>query len=218
MCINPLMSPKLALQIKADAFPARSPAMDGAGKGRKGKGRCPEEPSPRADPQLSRKKRTLKESGGTQERSGSASKDKLPAKKASKIKHSEVSAKAPATRKQAAVERSSKLAKKMSLKEKRAPKRQLEKVRLPVRKGKENTSRRAVLPPGHEELAKSPRQKPLGESSTRSQKMANKKPGAGKTLTRSMKKMQESSGAQGKRKLRAKVDCSHSKRSRLDTK
>ncbi|XP_040419032.1 ligand-dependent corepressor isoform X2 [Cygnus olor] len=218
VCINPLMSPKLALQIKADAFPARSPAVDGAGKGRKGKGRCQEEPSPRADPQLSRKKRTLKESGGTQERSGSASKDKLPAKKAGKIKHSEVSAKAPATRKQTAMERSSKLAKKMSLKEKRAPKRQLEKVRLPVRKGKENTSRRAVLPPSHEELAKSPRQKPLGESSTRSQKMANKKPGGGKTLTRSMKKMQESSGAQGKRKLRAKVDCSHSKRSRLDTK
>uniref|UniRef100_A0A8B9BSE3 Ligand dependent nuclear receptor corepressor n=1 Tax=Anser brachyrhynchus TaxID=132585 RepID=A0A8B9BSE3_9AVES len=218
VCINPLMSPKLALQIKADAFPARSPAVDGAGKGRKGKGRCQEEPSPRADPQLSKKKRTLKESGGTQERSGSASKDKLPAKKAGKIKHSEVSAKAPATRKQTAMERSSKLAKKMSLKEKRAPKRQLEKVRLPVRKGKENTSRRAVLPPSHEELAKSPRQKPLGESSTRSQKMANKKPGGAKTLTRSMKKMQESSGAQGKRKLRAKVDCSHSKRSRLDTK
>ncbi|XP_009321570.1 PREDICTED: uncharacterized protein C10orf12 homolog [Pygoscelis adeliae] len=168
VCINPLMSPKLALQIKADAFPAKSPSVDGAGKGRKGK---------------SRKKRTLKESGSTQERSGSATKDKLPAKKASKIKHSE-----------------------------------LEKVRLPMRKGKENTSRRAVLPPGHEELAKSPKQKPLGESSTRSQKMANKKPSGGKTLTRSMKKMQESSGSQGKRKLRAKMDCSHSKRSRLDPK
>ncbi|XP_010187890.1 PREDICTED: uncharacterized protein C10orf12 homolog [Mesitornis unicolor] len=162
------------------------------------------------------KKRMLKESGSTQERSSSSAKDKLPAKKASKIK--EVSAKAPATRKQAAVERSNKLARKMSLKEKRAPKRQLEKVRLPMRKGKENTSRRAVLPPSHEELAKSPKQRPLGESSTRSQKMVNKKPSSGKTLTRSMKKMQESSGSQGKRKLRAKVDCSHSKRSRLDPK
>ncbi|KFW08956.1 Uncharacterized protein C10orf12, partial [Fulmarus glacialis] len=219
VCINPLMSPKLALQIKADAFPAKSPSVDGTGKGRKGKSRSHEEPSPKADLQLSRrKKRTLKESGSTQERSGSSTKDKLPAKKASKIKHSEVSAKAPATRKQAAMERSNKLARKMSLKEKRAPKRQLEKVRLPMRKGKENTSRRAVLPPGHEELAKSPKQKPLGESSTRSQKMANKKPSGGKTLTRSMKKMQESSGSQGKRKLRAKVDCSHSKRSRLDPK
>ncbi|XP_075010949.1 uncharacterized protein LOC142084320 [Calonectris borealis] len=218
VCINPLMSPKLALQIKADAFPAKSPSVDGTGKGRKGKSRSHEDPSPKADLQLSRKKRTLKESGSTQERSGSSTKDKLPAKKASKIKHSEVSAKAPATRKQAAMERSNKLARKMSLKEKRAPKRQLEKVRLPMRKGKENTSRRAVLPPGHEELAKSPKQKPLGESSTRSQKMANKKPSGGKTLTRSMKKMQESSGSQGKRKLRAKVDCSHSKRSRLDPK
>ncbi|KAM6203843.1 uncharacterized protein WM294_005412 [Sarcoramphus papa] len=218
VCINPLMSPKLALQIKADAFPAKSPSVDGTGKGRKGKSRSQEDPSPKADLQLSRKKRTLKESGSTQERSSSSTKDKLPAKKASKIKHLEVSAKAPATRKQAAMERSNKLARKMSLKEKRAPKRQLEKVRLPMRKGKENTSRRAVLPPGHEELAKSPKQKPLGESSTRSQKMANKKPSGGKTLTRSMKKMQESSGSQGKRKLRAKVDCSHSKRSRLDPK
>ncbi|XP_069652887.1 ligand-dependent corepressor isoform X3 [Haliaeetus albicilla] len=218
VCINPLMSPKLALQIKADAFPAKSPSVDGTGKGRKGKSRSQEDLSPKADLQLSRKKRTLKESGSTQERSSSSTKDKLPAKKASKIKHSEVSTKAPATRKQAAMERSNKLARKMSLKEKRVPKRQLEKVRLPMRKGKENTSRRAVLPPGHEELAKSPKQKPLGESSTRSQKMANKKPSGGKTLTRSMRKMQESSGSQGKRKLRAKVDCSHSKRSRLDTK
>ncbi|XP_075614235.1 ligand-dependent corepressor isoform X3 [Balearica regulorum gibbericeps] len=218
VCINPLMSPKLALQIKADAFPAKSPSVDGMGKGRKGKGRSQEDPLPKADLQLSRKKRTLKESGSTQERSGSSTKDKLPAKKASKIKHSEISTKAPATRKQTAMERSNKLARKMSLKEKRAPKRQLGKVRLPMRKGKENTSRRAVLPPGHEELAKSPKQKPLGESSTRSQKMANKKPSGGKTLTRSMKKMQESSGSQGKRKLRAKVDCSHSKRSRLDPK
>ncbi|XP_062466439.1 ligand-dependent corepressor isoform X2 [Pezoporus occidentalis] len=218
VCINPLMSPKLALQVKADAFPAKSPSVDGTGKGRKGKSRSQEDSSPKADLQLSRKKRMLKESGSTQERSGSSTKDKLPAKKASKIKHSEVSTKAPATRKQAAMERSNKLARKMSLKEKRAPKRQLEKVRLPMRKGKENTSRRAVLLTGHEEMAKSPKQKPLGESSTRSQKMANKKPSSGKTLTRSMKKMQESSGSQGKRKLRAKVDCSHSKRSRLDPK
>ncbi|KAM4668101.1 ligand-dependent corepressor isoform 4-T5 [Amazona ochrocephala] len=218
VCINPLMSPKLALQVKADAFPAKSPSVDGTGKGRKGKSRSQEDPSPKADLQLSRKKRMLKESGSAQERSGSSTKDKLPAKKASKIKHSEVSTKAPATRKQAAMERSNKLARKMSLKEKRAPKRQLEKVRLPMRKGKENTSRQAVLLTGHEEMAKSPKQKPLGESSTRSQKMANKKPSGGKTLTRSMKKMQESSGSQGKRKLRAKVDCSHSKRSRLDPK
>ncbi|XP_064000636.1 ligand-dependent corepressor isoform X2 [Pogoniulus pusillus] len=218
LCINPLMSPKLAMQIKADAFPAKCPSVDGTGKGRKGKNKTQDDPSPKADLQLSRKKRMLKESGSTQERSGSSTKDKLPAKKASKIKHLEVNAKAPATRKQAAIERSNKLARKISLKEKRAPKKQLKKVRLPMRKGKENTSRRALLPPSHEELAKSPKQKPLGESSTRSQKMANKKPGGGKALTRSMKKIQESSGSQGKRKLRAKVDCSHSKRSRLDPK
>ena len=138
------------------------------------------------------------------------------AKKAGKIKHSEVGTKAPATRKQ--VERSSKLAKKMSSKEKRPPKRQLEKVRLPVRKGKENTSRRAAPPPGHEELSPSPRHRPLGESSTRAQKMANKKAGGGKALPRAVRKGQEGSSSQGKRKLRAKGDCSHSKRSRLDAK
>ncbi|XP_071419275.1 ligand-dependent corepressor isoform X2 [Pithys albifrons albifrons] len=218
VCINPLMSPKLALQIKAATFPAKSPSVDGTGKGRKGKSKSQEDPLPKVDLQLSKKKKMLKESGSTQERSNSSTKDKLPAKKASKIKHSEVSAKAPTTRKQAAMERSNKLARKMSFKEKRVPKRQLEKARLPVRKGKENTSRRAVLPHSHEELSKSPKQKPLGESSTRSQKMANKKHSSGKTLTRSMKKMQENNVSQGKRKLRAKVDCSHSKRSRLDMK
>lgn len=218
VCINPLMSPKLALQIKAAAFPAKSPSVDGTGKGRKGKSRSQEEPLPKVDLQLSKKKKMLKESGSTQERSSSSTKDKLSVKKAGKIKHSEVSVKSPATRKQTAVERSNKLARKMSLKEKKVPKKQLEKIRLPMRKGKENTSRRAVLPPSHEELSKSPKQKPLGESSTRSQKMANKKHSSGKTLTRSMKKMQENSVSQGKRKLRAKVDCSHSKRSRLDPK
>ncbi|XP_066047175.1 ligand-dependent corepressor isoform X1 [Chamaea fasciata] len=218
VCINPLMSPKLALQIKAAAFPSKSPSVDGMGKGRKGKSKSQEDPLPKVDLQLSKKKKMLKESGSTQERSSSSTKDKLPAKKASKIKHSEVSAKSPATRKQTAMEKSNKLARKMSLKEKRVPKKQLEKMRLPVRKGKENTSRRAMLPPSHEELSKSPKQKPLEESSTRSQKMANKKHSSGKTLTRSMKKMQENSVSQGKRKLRAKVDCSHSKRSRLDPK
>uniref|UniRef100_A0A8U7MML6 Ligand dependent nuclear receptor corepressor n=1 Tax=Corvus moneduloides TaxID=1196302 RepID=A0A8U7MML6_CORMO len=218
VCINPLMSPKLALQIKAAAFPAKSPSVDGTGKGRKGKSRSQEDSLPKVDLQLSKKKKMLKESRSTQERSSSSTKDKLPAKKATKIKHSEVSAKAPATRKQAAMERSNKLARKMSLKEKKVPKKQLEKMRLPIRKGKENTSRRAVLPPSHEELSKCPKQKPLGESSTRSQKMANKKHSSGKTLTRSMKKMQENNVSQGKRKLRAKVDCSHSKRSRLDPK
>ncbi|XP_052532633.1 ligand-dependent corepressor isoform X3 [Tympanuchus pallidicinctus] len=215
LCINPLMSPKLALQIKADAFPTKSPSADGAGKGRKGKSKGQEEPSPRAE-QLSRKKRTLKESEATQERAASSGKDKVPAKKAGKIKHSEAGTRAPATRKQ--VERSSKLAKKVSSKEKRAPKRQPEKVRLPVRKGKENTSRRAAPPPGHEELGPSARHRPLGESSTRAQKMANKKAGGGKALPRAVRRGQEGSSSQGKRKLRAKGDCSHSKRSRLDAK
>ncbi|XP_039337819.1 uncharacterized protein LOC120369015 [Mauremys reevesii] len=218
VCINPLMSPKLALQVKADVFPAKSMRAEAAVKGRKGKSRSQEDSLPKADPQPGRKKRTLREGSAVPEPSHSSSKDRLPAKKGSKVKHSEGPPKAPATRKQAAMERSSKLEKKVSLKEKRVPKRQLGKGRLPIPKVRENPTKRAAAPPSQEGLTKSAKPKPAGEPSTRSQKAADKKPSSGKTLTRSMKKIQESSTSQGKRKLRAKVDCSHSKRTRLDAK
>ncbi|XP_044880548.1 uncharacterized protein LOC123374544 [Mauremys mutica] len=218
VCINPLMSPKLALQVKADVFPAKSMRAEAAVKGRKGKSRSQEDSLPKADPQPGRKKRTLQEGSAVPEPSHSSSKDRLPAKKGSKVKHSEGPPKAPATRKQAAMERSSKLEKKVSSKEKRVPKRQLGKGRLPIPKVRENPTKRAAAPPSQEGLTKSAKPKPAGEPSTRSQKAANKKPSSGKTLTRSMKKIQESSTSQGKRKLRAKVDCSHSKRTRLDAK
>ncbi|XP_026506654.1 ligand-dependent corepressor isoform X2 [Terrapene carolina triunguis] len=218
VCINPLMSPKLALQVKADVFPAKSMRAEAAVKGRKGKSRFPEDSLPRADPQPGRKKRTLRESSTVPEPSRSSSKDRLPAKKGSKGKHSEVPPKAPATRKQAAMERSSKLEKKVSSKEKRVPKRQLGKGRPPLPKVKENPAQRAAPPPSRDGLTKSAKPKPAAEPSPRSQKAADKKSSSGKTLTRSMKKIQESSTSQGKRKLRAKVDCSHSKRTRLDAK
>uniref|UniRef100_A0A8C0HDB3 Ligand dependent nuclear receptor corepressor n=1 Tax=Chelonoidis abingdonii TaxID=106734 RepID=A0A8C0HDB3_CHEAB len=218
VCINPLMSPKLALQVKADVFPAKSVQAEAAVKGRKGKSRSQEDSLPKADPQPGRKKRTLRESGAVPEPSHSSSKDRLPAKKGSKVKHFEVPPKAPATRKQAAMERSSKLEKKVSSKEKRVPKRQFGKGRLPIPKVRENPTKRAAALPSQEGLTKSAKLKPTGESSARSQKADDKKPSSGKTLTRSMKKIQESSTSQGKRKLRAKVDCSHSKRTRLDAK
>ncbi|XP_053891608.1 ligand-dependent corepressor isoform X2 [Malaclemys terrapin pileata] len=218
VCINPLMSPKLALQVKADVFPAKSVRAEAAVKGRKGKIRSQEDSLPRADPQPGRKKRTLRESSTVPEPSRSSSTDRLPAKKGSKGKHSEVPPKAPATRKQAVLERSSKLEKKVSSKEKRVPKRHLGKGRLPLPKVRENPAQRAAPPPSRDGLTKSAKPKPAGEPSTRSQKAADKKPSSGKTLTRSMKKIQESSTSQGKRKLRAKVDCSHSKRTRLDAK
>lgn len=215
VCINPLMSPKLALQVKADAFPKPAPAYR-ALKGRKGKGQPADDPPAKADPQLGRKKKPPSEGSAAQERPGSSARDRLPAKKAGKAKHVEIPTKAPATRKQAAAERSNKLEKKGPPKEKRALKRPLAKSRLSAHKGKENASRRAA--PGHEGLARSPKQGPGGEPSTRSQKGSCKKPSGGKTLTRAMKKSQEGAGSQGKRKLRAKGDCSHSKRTRLDTK
>uniref|UniRef100_A0A8C3SUN3 Ligand dependent nuclear receptor corepressor n=1 Tax=Chelydra serpentina TaxID=8475 RepID=A0A8C3SUN3_CHESE len=218
VCINPLMSPKLALQVKADVFPAKAVPAEAATKGRKGQSRSQEDSLPKADPQPGRKKRTLRESSTEPEPSRSSSKDRLPAKKGNKVKHSEIPPKAPATRKQAALERSNKLKKKVSLKEKRAPKRQPGKGRLPIPKVKENPAKRAAPLPRQEGLTKSAKPKPVGETSTRSQKAADKKPSSGKTLTRSMKKIQESSTSQGKRKLRAKVDCSHSKRTRLDAK
>ncbi|CAM5130384.1 unnamed protein product [Eretmochelys imbricata] len=216
VCINPLMSPKLALQVKADVFPAKSMRAEAAVKGRKGKSRSQEDSLPKADPQSGRKKRTLREKSTVPELSRSSSKDRLPAKKGSKVKHSEVPPKTPATRKQAAMERSNKLEKKVSSKEKRVPKRQLGKGRLPIPKVKENPVKRAAAPPSQEGLTKSAKPKLRGEPSTRSQKAAEQKPSGGKTLTRSMKKIQESSTSQGKRKLRAKVDCAHSKRTRLD--
>ncbi|XP_019411280.1 PREDICTED: uncharacterized protein C10orf12 [Crocodylus porosus] len=217
VCINPLMSPKLALQVKADAFPKPAPAYR-ALKGRKAKGQPADDTPAKADPQLGRKKKPPSEGSGAQERPGSSGRDRLPAKKASKAKHVEMPAKAPSTRKQAAAERSNKLEKKGLPKEKRALKRPLAKSRLSAHKGKENTSRRAAPAPGHEGLARSPKQLPAGEPSTRSQKGSSKKPSGGKTLTRAMKKSQEGAGSQGKRKLRAKGDCSQSKRTRLDTK
>ncbi|KAM9132766.1 uncharacterized protein ACDP82_008846 [Pangshura tecta] len=218
VCINPLMSPKLALQVKADVFPAKSMRAEAAVKGRKGKSRSQEDSLPKAEPQPGRKKRTLREGSAVPEPSHSSSKERLPAKKGSKVKHSEGPPKAPATRKQAAMERSSKLEKEVSLKQKRVPKRQLGKGRLPIPKVRENPTKRAAAPPSQEGLTKSAKPKAAGEPSTRSQKAADKKPSSGKTLTRSMKKIQESSTSQGKRKLRANVDCSHSKRTRLDAK
>uniref|UniRef100_A0A8C8R8B9 Ligand dependent nuclear receptor corepressor n=1 Tax=Pelusios castaneus TaxID=367368 RepID=A0A8C8R8B9_9SAUR len=218
VCINPLMSPKLALQVKADVFPAKSLPVEAAAKGRKGKSRSQQDFLPKADPQPGRRKRLLRESSRARERSRSSSADRLPGKRGSQVSHSQVPTKAPPTRKQAAMARSKKLHKKGSLKEKRISTRQLGKGRVPIQKVKENPTKRAAPPASQEGLPKSPKPKPAGEPSSRSQKAADKKPSSGKTLTRSMKRIQESSPSQGKRKLRAEVDCSHSKRRRVDAK
>ncbi|XP_075790598.1 uncharacterized protein LOC102449756 [Pelodiscus sinensis] len=209
VCINPLMSPKLALQVKADVFPAKPAPAEAAAKGRKGKSRPQEGAPPKAAPRPGRK-RTLRESSGVPGPSPSSSRDRPPAPKGSK-------AKAPAPRKQAAVGRSQPPERRGSVGERRAPGRQLGKGRLPLPKVKGPPPKRAAPPPSHEGPSKSPKAKPGAAPSARSHRAAEK-PSGGKALTRSMKKVQESSAPQGKRKSRAKGDSAHSKRPRPDAK
>uniref|UniRef100_A0A8B9Z9M2 Ligand dependent nuclear receptor corepressor n=1 Tax=Anas platyrhynchos TaxID=8839 RepID=A0A8B9Z9M2_ANAPL len=155
VCINPLMSPKLALQIKADAFPGSIPGDGLEQEGEEGEGQVPGGALAPGRPCSSRREPRK----GSWRRCGS-----------------------------------------------------------PCGRARRTRAGGPCCPPATRSWPSPRGRSPSGNPRQRSQKMANKKPGAGKTLTRSMKKMQESSGAQGKRKLRAKVDCSHSKRSRLDTK
>ncbi|XP_039767540.1 ligand-dependent corepressor isoform X2 [Ornithorhynchus anatinus] len=214
VCINPLMSPKLALQVNADGFPVKSGPADGS-RGRKGKAQA--EGPPKVDLPPGKKKKS--EENHPRERSASSTKDRLPAKKTNKTKGAAAPARAPTTRKRAALEKITKLAKKASPKERKAKKGSKKppgKSAPPVRKGKESPNKK---PSPREPLPKSPKSKgAAGEPSHRSQKASDRRAGSGKSQTRSVKKTQESSGAQRKRKLRAKLDCSHNKRRRLDTK
>lgn len=209
VCINPLMSPKHALQVGADGFPVKPKSTDGA-KGRKGKPTS--EILPKAEVQ-NKRKRT--EGGSTQDR-----KDKGPAMKASKEKHIDGSTKTPAARKPAARDRVSQLPRKASLKENKVkiPKKSSGKSCPPSRKEKENTNKRPAQPAASETVRKPAKQKGASGSSSRPQKAANRKQSSGKARARPLTKTPENSAAQRKRKLKAKLDSSHSKRRRLDTK
>ncbi|XP_062957872.1 ligand-dependent corepressor isoform X1 [Cynocephalus volans] len=210
VCINPLMSPKLALQVDADGFPVKSKSAEGM-KGRKGKQTS--EMLPKAEVQ-NKRKRT--EGSSTQD-----SKDKGPAMKASKEKHVDGSTKTPSAKKPAARDKISQLPKKMSLKENKVkiPKKSPGKSYPPSRKEKENTNKRPTTQPTTlETLTKPTKQKGAGESSSRPQKATNRKQSSGKTRARSLTKNPENSTAQRKRKPKAKPDSSHSKRRRLDAK
>ncbi|XP_014723971.1 ligand-dependent corepressor isoform X2 [Equus asinus] len=208
VCINPLMSPKLALQVDADGFPIKPKSTDGM-KGRKGKQMS--EILPKTEVQ-NKRKRT--EGGSTQDR-----KDKGPAMKASKEKHIDGSTKTPAAKKPTAKDRISQLPRK-SLKENKVkiPKKSPGKSCPPSRKEKENTNKRSTQPTASETVTKPAKQKGAGESSSRPQKAANRKQSSGKTRARPLTKTPENSAAQRKRKLKAKLDSSHSKRRRLDAK
>lgn len=209
VCINPLMSPKLALQVGADGFPIKPKSPD-ATKARKGK-QVPEV-LPKAEVQ---NKRRRTEGGSTQDR-----KDKGPAVRASRERHVDGSTRISAAKKPAARDRNSQLPKKTSSKENKVkiPKKSPGKSCPPSRKEKENANKRPTQPSASDPVTKSAKQKGAGESSSRPQKATNRKQSSGKTRARPSTKTPENSAAQRKRKRKAKLDSSHSKRRRLDAK
>ncbi|XP_012578917.1 PREDICTED: uncharacterized protein C10orf12 homolog [Condylura cristata] len=208
VCINPLMSPKLALQVNADGFPVKPKNIDGM-KGRKGK--QPPKTLPKTDVQ-NKRKRT--EGSSTQDR-----RDKASAPKASREKHSDAPSRVPAAKKPAARDKVSPPPKKPSLKEKaKVPKKPSGKSCLPSRKEKENANKKPTQPTTLETAAKPLKPKGSSESSSRSQKATSRRQSSGKTRARPLTKTPENSASQRKRKLKAKLDPSHSKRRRLDAK
>ncbi|XP_060048872.1 uncharacterized protein LOC103124682 isoform X3 [Erinaceus europaeus] len=209
VCINPLMSPKHALQVDADGFPIKS--TDGT-KGRKGKQMS--ETSSKVEVQNKRKR---PEGSSTQDK-----KDKGPATKASKEKLTDASTKTPAAKKPAAKDKASQLSRKTSSKENKVknPKKPSGKNCPPSRKEreKENANKRPTNLATLETVMKPAKQKGTGESSSRPQKATNRKQSSGKSRARPLTKTPENTAPQRKRKLKAKLDSSHSKRRRLDTK
>ncbi|XP_069877418.1 serine-rich adhesin for platelets isoform X1 [Dipodomys merriami] len=208
VCINPLMSPKLALQVGADGFPVKSKNAKGV-KRRKGKQR----PEVLLKAEGQNKRRRI-EGGSTQD-----SKDRGLVSKAKRVDGAtRITAKRPAAK-----NKNSQLPKKMSSKENKTkiPKKTPRKSFLSSRKEKENTNKRRTQPTGSSEAlkpSKSTRQRGSGESPSRPQKASNRKPNSGKTRARPLTKRPENNATQRKRKLKAKPDFSHSKRRRVDAK
>ncbi|XP_035882979.1 ligand-dependent corepressor isoform X2 [Phyllostomus discolor] len=208
VCINPLMSPKFALQVDANGFPIKPKRTDRA----KRKGRQTPEILAKAEVQ-NKRKRT--EGGSTQDR-----KDKGAAVKAGREKHTDGATRTPAAKKPAARDRVSQLPKKTSSKENKVKnlKKPSGKNCPPSRKEKESTNKRPTQPTASETVTRPAKQKGASEPSSRPQKATNRKQSSGKARARPPAKTPESSAAQRKRKLKAKLDSSHSKRRRLDAK
>lgn len=209
VCINPLMSPKFALQVDANGFPIKPKSADRT-KGRKGKQTS--EVLAKAEVQNKRKR---PEGGSTQDR-----KDKGAAVKASREKHMDGATKTPAAKKPAARDRVGQLPRKTTLKENKVRnlKKSSGKNCPPSRKEKESTNKRPTQPTTSETVTRPAKQRGASESSSRQQKATNRKQGSGKARARPSTKTPENSAAQRKRKLKAKLDSSHSKRRRLDAK
>ncbi|GAB1302413.1 Ligand-dependent corepressor [Apodemus speciosus] len=202
VCINPLMSPKLALRVGADGFPV-NPKRAERSKGRRGK------PTPETPLKVEgQNKRKRAEGSGTQDGG-----DKGPATKASR---------GLSAKKLAAKDRANQLSRKMTLKE--------NKVRVcrkgpgrscpSSRKEKENANRRPGHPAASEALTKPSKQRGAREASSKPPKARrrNRKLSSGRGRARPLAKSPENRTAPRKRKLKAKLDSSQGKRRRLEAK
>uniref|UniRef100_A0A6J0THK9 Ligand-dependent corepressor isoform X1 n=2 Tax=Pogona vitticeps TaxID=103695 RepID=A0A6J0THK9_9SAUR len=214
LCIKSPVSAKLAQSVKAIPLPAKSKLVERGGKGKKGKDRSQEDISSKGNLQQNRKKTPNESSNRLQGQLSLSSKEKVPVKKNSKTKHVGTTT----TKKQMAVERSNKLASQSEKVKKLADSQPGKRKSTTSQKGKGSTHQKSPLPSRSEGSAKPLKQKAVHDSSSRSLKVTPKKAAGGKALTRSVKRIQESNKAQGKKKLRAKEDCPPRKRRRLDTK
>ncbi|XP_063163869.1 ligand-dependent corepressor [Candoia aspera] len=209
MCIKPLMSPKLAQQVKAIQLPTKSTLVEKGGKGRKGKGRLQEDSSSKGSLQQSKKK-TPNESIRTPAlgQLSPSSKERTSLKKVSKVKQ----VGAPATRKQTAAGRNNKHTP-QNEKAKKLIDSRPGKKKTAAHMGKASTSQKASLLSKQRGLMRPLKQKMVRDPPSQSLKKASSE----KALTKSAKRIQENK-TQSKRKLRAKKDSSPSKRRRLDAK
>ncbi|KAM7330201.1 hypothetical protein ACRRTK_011814 [Alexandromys fortis] len=203
VCINPLMSPKLALQVGADGFPVNPKRAEGS-KGRRGK-QMPETLI-KVEGQNKRKRA---DSYGTRD-----DKDKGPATKASR---------ALSAKKLAAKDRVGQLSRKMTLKENkvRICKKAPGKSCPPSRKEREDANKRSSHPAAaSDSLTKPAKQRGTGEASSKPPKAGrrSRKLSSGRGRARPLTKSPENRAAQRKRKLKAKLDSSQGKRRRLDAK
>nr|XP_060624220.1 ligand-dependent corepressor isoform X1 [Anolis sagrei ordinatus] len=210
LSIKPLMSPKLAQQVKASSLPTKSNLAEKGKKVRKGKDRSQEVTLSKGNFQQSKKK-ALNESSKPQ---SSSSKESIPLKKGSKLKHVE----SPTTKRQPAMKKNSKLAS-QNEKTKKLIDLRPGKGKSTTQKAKVNSSQKVTPQSSRPEGPAKPLKQKVGQdSSSRSQKASTKKAAKGKTLTKPVKQTQENSKGQSKKKLRATKDSPPSKRRRMDAK
>ncbi|XP_029466036.1 ligand-dependent corepressor isoform X2 [Rhinatrema bivittatum] len=204
VCINPLMSPKLALQVKADAFSGKPGQAKEGLKGKRGKKRLHGD-VPKNDLQLGKKKKTDCDVTDMKDTPSSSTKEKLPVKKANKAKHLEPPSKALVTRKQAAVEEHNKMSSKLSFINKNAKvdtRKHTIRDGLHIQKANVRKNKRRQCATTRQPVTKS-KQRPR-ETILRLLKEMEKEKHSRKIQTRSLKN-EQNTVSQKKRKLRAKL-------------